>query len=120
MNTFKWTNKDVVDKLQARKDGKISDADAICQRQLQQNRKEITEAELKSKFGGTMLAVRNGQEYRAFMLWRRTTYQCTDCFNIRKKLNLKFLLPLVTKSEENSSQTKKRITRTAEAMTTKR
>uniref|UniRef100_A0A915ECK6 Uncharacterized protein n=1 Tax=Ditylenchus dipsaci TaxID=166011 RepID=A0A915ECK6_9BILA len=119
MKSFKWTNQDVVIKLQARKDGKISDADVQKFLKSSYNKEvprmtifrhlpasttaepEESVIELKSKFGGKMLAVRDGQEYRCYKLWRRTTYQCTDCFHLRQNLNLKFPLLLVTKSGEN-------------------
>uniref|UniRef100_A0A915DZS5 Uncharacterized protein n=1 Tax=Ditylenchus dipsaci TaxID=166011 RepID=A0A915DZS5_9BILA len=88
MNSFEWTNKDVVDKLQARKEGKILDADVqeflksgydkeVPRMTIFRHLPASTTAEpegrvieLKSKFGGTMLAVRDGQEFRAFMYWR--------------------------------------------------
>uniref|UniRef100_A0A915EI77 Uncharacterized protein n=1 Tax=Ditylenchus dipsaci TaxID=166011 RepID=A0A915EI77_9BILA len=128
-------NADVMEKLQQRKDGKPTDADvqSFLSSKYNKDVKRVTISrqlpvaktvdsnaeviELKTKFGGSMLATRNGENYRVYKEIR--THQHTDAwtvlcnnfywvsdvvsdyclFSLRRKLNLAFPMPLVSKSK---------------------
>uniref|UniRef100_A0A915DZN7 Uncharacterized protein n=1 Tax=Ditylenchus dipsaci TaxID=166011 RepID=A0A915DZN7_9BILA len=119
MEKFSWENADVMEKLQQRKDGKLTDADvqSFLSSKYNKDVKRVTISrhlpvaktvdsnaeviELKTKFGGSMLATRNGENYRVYIQRdnNSSTYRCMDCFVLRRKLNLAFLMPLVSKSK---------------------
>uniref|UniRef100_A0A915CMX8 OTU domain-containing protein n=1 Tax=Ditylenchus dipsaci TaxID=166011 RepID=A0A915CMX8_9BILA len=119
MEKFSWENADVMEKLQQRKDGKLTDADvqSFLSSKYNKDVKRVTISrhlpvaktvdsnaeviELKTKFGGSMLATRNGENYRVYIQRDKnsSTYRCMDCFVLRRKLNLAFPMPLVSKSK---------------------
>uniref|UniRef100_A0A915EE18 Uncharacterized protein n=1 Tax=Ditylenchus dipsaci TaxID=166011 RepID=A0A915EE18_9BILA len=119
MEKFSWENADVMEKLQQRKDGKLTDADvqSFLSSKYNKDVERVTISrhlpvaktvdsnaeviELKTKFGGSMLATRNGENYRVYIQRDKnsSTYRCMDCFVLRRKLILAFPMPLVSKSK---------------------